>query len=219
MPPSRVSRRHAALIFAVPVAWAVLLVFHPVGDGDLYPVVGDELAAWQAVHVGTLLFIPAFAFAVSVLLRGIDGTLALVSRVCLVVFAVVYGAWEAMMGIGTGALASEINALPAAERAAGSDLLQSYAEGPWLGDPGVFATTGSLALIVALLTAGLALVRETGASRAVPVLLTLAALPIAWHVPPFGQAGLALFVGGAWLARRGHAPAVTPAAPHAGAAA
>jgi hypothetical protein len=37
----------------------------------------------------------------------------------------------------------------------------------------------------------------------VPVLLVLAALPIAWHVTPFGQVGLALFVVAVVLVVRG----------------
>jgi hypothetical protein len=51
---------------------------------------------------------------------------------------------------------------------------------------------GRRASIVALVAAGIALVRKTGAPRLVLALLALSALPTAWHVPPFGQAGLAL---------------------------
>ncbi len=208
---SRLSHRDRIFIIGVPVAWAVLLLFHPVGDGDFYPIIHDKLVAWQAVHIGMMIFIPLFAVAVYMLLRGVDGKVAGVSRMSLVVFAVVYAAWETMMGVGTGVLASEINALPEAERAAGSELLQSYTESAWLADPGPFATIGGVALVVALVTAGIALVRETGAPRSVAVLLSLSAIPIVFHVPPFGQFGLALFVGAAWLALNRGAPARAPA--------
>ena len=44
---------------AVPVAWAVLLLFHPTGEGDESdPVVRDQVSAWLVVHVGTLVFVP-----------------------------------------------------------------------------------------------------------------------------------------------------------------
>ncbi len=218
MEPPRISRRDGTLIIGIPVAWAVLLLFHPVGDGDFYPIIHDNLVAWQAVHVGMMIFIPLFAVAVYMLLRGVGGKVAAVSRMSLVVFAVVYGAWEAMMGVGTGVLATEIDALPEAERAAGSELLQSYAESPWLADPGPYASIGGMALVVALVTAGVALVREVDAPRSVAVLLSLSAIPITFHVPPFGQFGLALFVGAAWLALNREAPVRAPSAAQPGAA-
>ena len=53
---------------------------------------------------------------------------------------------------------------------------------------------GTVAWFVALLAAGVALVRQAGASWLVPALLVLSAVPTAWHVFPFGQVGLALFI-------------------------
>jgi hypothetical protein len=67
---------------AVPVAWAVLLLFHPTGEGDeVYPVVRDQVTAWLVVHVGTLLFVPLLACVVYLLLRGVEDIAALVSRI------------------------------------------------------------------------------------------------------------------------------------------
>ena len=76
----------------------------------------------------------------------------------------------------------------------------------------VFETVGGLSLVVVLIAAGIALWRPAGAPVAVPILLVLAAVPIAFHVPPFGQVGLALFIGAVLLVMRARpAPATVSA--------
>jgi hypothetical protein len=92
-----------AFVIGVPLAWAVLLLFHPTGDGeDLYPVVSDEVTAWLIVHVGTLVFVPLMAAVVYVLLLGIQGTAAQVSRIALGPFVIFYVTFEVLIGIGVG---------------------------------------------------------------------------------------------------------------------
>ena len=85
---AQLGRAEAGLMVAVPVAWAVLLLFHPTGEGDeFYPVVRDQVTAWMVVHVGTLVFVPLLASVVYLLLRGVEGVAALLSRLALAVFA------------------------------------------------------------------------------------------------------------------------------------
>jgi hypothetical protein len=49
----RLSRGHAAFMIGVPLAWAVLLLFHPSGEGDqVYLDVQDEVTEMLVVHVG-----------------------------------------------------------------------------------------------------------------------------------------------------------------------
>ena len=109
------------MIVAVPAAWAVLLLFHPTGDGDeFYPIIRDQVTAWMVVHVGTLVFVPLLAGVVYLLLRGVDGIAALLSRIALAVFAVFYTAWEVLIGLGTGILVDQVNGLAEAERSARS---------------------------------------------------------------------------------------------------
>jgi hypothetical protein len=64
---------------------------------------------------------------------------------------------------------------------------------------------GTGSLLVALTAAGIALWRRAGASLAVPVLLVLAAVPIGWHIPPFGQFGLGLFIAAVLVVARARA--------------
>jgi hypothetical protein len=71
-----------AFLIGVPLAWALLLLLHPTGDGeDFYPIVRDEVTAFVTVHIGTLVFAPLMAAAVYLLLRGVEGAAAQVSRV------------------------------------------------------------------------------------------------------------------------------------------
>lgn len=212
MDSPRLSRDVLAFLIGVPLAWAVLLLFHPGGDGkEIYRDVQDSVTAFMVVHLGMLIFIPLMAAAIWLLLRGVDGTAATVSRIALVPFVIFYSAWETLQGIGVGILASEVNGLPAAERATGADLVQNFAENPLSVSLGVFATIGSLSLILATIAAGVALRREAGAPMAVPVLLGLSGLLITAHPPPYGPTGLVLFVAAVLLYARSQTTARAPA--------
>ena len=204
-----------AFLAGVPLAWAALLLFHPTGDTDeFFPVVSDNVAAWQTVHIGTMVFVPLMAGVLYVLVNGIHGTAARVSRVALAPFAVFYAAYEVLTGIGTGMLVNEVNALPAAQRATGEELVESYAGSALIANPGIFNVIGSAAWLVAAVAAGVALVRQGRAPVAVPVLLGLSAPLIAIHVTPFGPVGLVLFSVAVGLClRRASAPLRTAPAP------
>lgn len=152
------------------------------------------------------LFIPAMAAAILLLLRGVEGAAARVSRIALIPFVVFYSAWEALQGIGVGILVEQVNGLPAAQRGTGADLVQSFAEHALIRNLGVFGSLGSLALIVATIAAGMALYRHANAPIAVPVLLALSGFLVTAHPPPFGPVGLALFIGAVLLVARGRAP-------------
>jgi hypothetical protein len=191
----RFTRHETVFIVSVPLAWAVLLLFHPSGDaGSIYADVHDDVAAMLVVHVGMLLFIPLMAAVIWLLIRGIDSTAARVSRIALIPFVVFYSAWETLQGIANGVLVDEVNGLPEADRALGADLIQSFAESPMVRDFGVFAILGSLGLIVAILAAGMALRADAGAPAWVPVMFGIAGLLITGHPPPTGPLGLVLFV-------------------------
>jgi hypothetical protein len=95
----RVSRSEAAFIIGVPLAWAILLLFHPKGEADeIYLNLQDQVTAALVVHIGMMLFIPLMAAAIYLLLRGIEGTAARVSRTALVPFVVFFSAWETLQG-------------------------------------------------------------------------------------------------------------------------
>jgi hypothetical protein len=187
------SPAEVTFLVGVPLAWAVLLLFHPTGDGDYYAIVSDHVTPWLVVHLGTMLFIPLLAAAMFVLLRGIEGSAAQVSRIALVIFAIFYGAFEAVVGIGSGIIADTVNALPAGEREVGARLLADYNES---GVITALSTIGSIAWLVAVTGAGIALYQRahTASSIAVVALFLISAPGIVIHVTPFGPAGLALVI-------------------------
>jgi hypothetical protein len=200
-----------AFLIGVPLAWALLLLFHPTGDGeDLYPIVGDEVTAWVIVHVGTLLFVPLIAAVVYLLLRGVEGTAAQVSRIALGLAVLFYVTFEVLIGIGVGLFSDAVNGLAGAEQQAGAKAIEEFADNRVIE---VFELLATVSLLGALTAAGIALWRSAGAPLAVPILLVLAAIPIAFHVPPFGQVGLALFIAAVLLVVRARSvPAATAAA-------
>jgi hypothetical protein len=214
MDSPRLSRDLLAFLIGVPLALAVLLMFHPGGEAtDVYGSARDDVTAFLVVHLGMLLFIPLMAVAVYLLLRGVPGTAAKVGRIALIPFVVFYSAWETLQGIANGVLVDQVNAMPAADRDVGAELVQDFAESPLVTDMGVFAILGSLGLIVALIATGVALKREAGAPTSVAVLLGISGFLITAHPPPFGPTGLALFIAAVLLLARSQAAAPAPA-PH-----
>jgi hypothetical protein len=206
------SRGEVMFLVGVPLAWVVLLLFHPSGEGEeLYRDLQGQVTRMLVVHIGMLLFIPLMAVVVYVLLRGVEGTAARVSRIALAPYVVFYGAWEAMYGIGLGILADAVNGLPEAERATGAAVIQDYGENVLLRGFGVLVSIGSVAFITAAIAAGVALRRQAGAPIAVPVLLGLSGFLITAHPPPFGPMGLALFIAAVLLFARSQSRTPSPA--------
>jgi hypothetical protein len=202
-----------AFLVGIPLAWAVLLLFHPTGGGEAvtYADVQDQVTAWLVVHIGMMVFIPLMAVAVYLLLRDIEGTAARISRIALVPFVVVYGAYEVLLGIGAGILVQDVNGLAGSEKAAGAALVNEFTDNVLIRGFSVLSSIGALAFITAMIAAGVALRREAAAPLAVPVLLGLSGFLITAHPPPFGPTGLVLFIAAVLLVVRSQAPARAPA--------
>jgi hypothetical protein len=193
--PHTFSPPELAFLIGVPLLWGILLLFHPGGEGEeIYLDAQDKVTPFLVVHIGMMLFIPLMAVAVLLLLRGVEGTAARVSRIALVPFVVFYSAWEVLQGIGVGILVNELKGLPQADQALRAELVQDFAEHVLIGPVGVFGSIGSLGLIVAAIAAGVALYRHAGAPVSVPVLLGISGVLITVHPPPYGPTGLALFI-------------------------
>jgi hypothetical protein len=201
------TRPELAFLIGVPLAWAVLLIFHPTGEGVgvTYAEVQDKVTSWLVVHLGMMLFIPLFAVAVYLLLRGIEGTAANVSRIALVPFVVFYGAYEVLLGIGTGILVDDVDGLAASERATGAALVDEFTDNVLIRGFSVLSSLGGVAFLTAMIAAGVALRRQTAAPLSVPILLGLSGFLITAHPPPYGPAGLVLFIVAALLFARSQA--------------
>ena len=190
-------------LVATPLALAVVLWWHPAGGEDVYAGVRDDVGAWLFVHTALLLFTPLLGLAAFLLLSGLNGLAATVSRVALVFFLVFYTAYEMTIGVGTGVLVDYANGLPAAEQAVVADAIQDYNRNWISADPSVALVLGSLGWIVAMVAAAVAF-RRAGAGWPVTALVGLAAL-FAMHPPPVGPVGLACFAAAAVLIERARA--------------
>jgi hypothetical protein len=208
-------------LVATPLALAVVLWFHPPGGepDEVFEGVRPDVGAWLFVHTAFLFFIPLMAFAAYLLLGGLHGSAATVSRVGLILFLVFYTAYEVTIGLGTGILVDYAAGLPAAEQAAVADAIQHYNGDAVVGDPvSVALILGLVGWMVAMLAAAAAF-RRAGAGWLVTALLALAAL-FAIHPPPVGPAALVCFAAAAvlierWRSLRARRATGVPAAPEA----
>ena len=111
--PRVFSRAEVAFLIGVPLAWAVLLWFHPSTDpDDIYGSLRDQVVTYQIVHVGTLIFIGLMGVALYMLVRDLPGKAATISRLAIGPFVLLYGAWESVIWTG------HRRARPARERCA-----------------------------------------------------------------------------------------------------
>jgi hypothetical protein len=190
--------RHALLV-GVPLAFSVLLWFHPMISD--YEGLRDVTARFQVVHVGMVLAIPLLAIGFYVLLDGLRGRAAAVGRFALVPFVVFYVPYVAFEGIALGVLGDRLNDLPAGQRdAVAAGMVEDFARNPIFGEPGLFWALGSIALIVVVVSTVLAF-RRAGAPLALQVLLGASAL-IGTHAPPLAPIGWACFAAAGWMVLR-----------------
>jgi hypothetical protein len=191
-----------AFLLGVPLAWAALLWFHPsVERDDVYGSLRDQVATYQIVHVGTLLFIGLIGVALYLLVRDLPGRAAKISRLAIGPFVLLYGAYETVIGLAVGALVQHANDAPVSQRPAVADAIQSLGNDVIVGDPGVLASVGALAWIVAVIAAAVAY-RRAGAPALASILLGLSLLVVS-HPPPIGPIALFCFAAAvALLARR-----------------
>jgi hypothetical protein len=190
-------------LVATPLALAVALWWHPAGGSEIYADVRDDVDAWLFVHTTFLFFTPLLGIASYVLLRGLEGRAAALSRIALVFFLVFYTAYEVTVGVGTAILVDYANGLPPAEQAAVAGAIQDYNENWIVSDPSVSFVFGGLGWIVAMVAAAAAF-RRAGAGWPTTLLIGFSAL-FAVHPPPIGPAGLACFAAAAVLIERARA--------------
>jgi hypothetical protein len=203
------------VLVVVPLALAAALLRHPAGGDPVFEGVSPDVDDWIFVHTALLLAFAFLTLAVLLLLEGVQGLAATVSRVAVVFFAVFYTAYEVTIGLGTGYLVDHANGLPAAEQAVVADAIQDYNRNAVLAEPAsISLIVGFFGWVVALVAAAVAL-RRAGAGWPATVLVGLASL-FAIHPPPVGPAALVCLASAGVLlerARRRSAAGAVPASP------
>ena len=184
------------VLLGTPLVLTILLLFHP---SPYYNVAGELMpiaAWWITLHTILFLLVPLMGAALWMLTAGLEGVVAILSRLAAVLFALFYDAGDAIAGISTGILALSAQVGVLGERAAVASIETLFA------DP--FKTLlfgiGRYAWIVALVMAAVALWRA-GAPRLPLMLMALPAYLVTFdHAFPFGSLTFgSFFVIAAWI--------------------
>lgn len=183
-------------LFGVPFLYLVLGLLHPMMD----PKVGDDTGLFIGLHYAQLFLIGGLAYVLWLLVEGLGGRAATVTRALILPYVILYTTLDALAGIGMGGLIRTANALPVAEQAAVGRFIEETREADAAGYAVYFGA--SLFWFAAVLAAVVAL--RNHAPRPALVLLALGALVFGVaHPKPTGPIGMALFIAGvAWLELR-----------------
>jgi hypothetical protein len=153
-----------------------------------------RLGLWMGVHVVQLFLVLLLGLAVWFLTEGLSGRAATVSRLATAFFLVFYAAFDSVVGIGTGLLASLVEGVPGLDPTAASELVDRYWRARVSPPVGPLIGVAQLSWVVAVIAAALAL-RSHRAPRAVVVLLFVAAIAFGIdHPVPTGTVGMLSFL-------------------------
>lgn len=176
---------------SVPLATGTLLLWHPPDPNHAMDLTG-LVGRWLSVHVGLLIALPLLALVIRRILRGLDSPTAKLARFLVVPAAVMYAAFDSLLGIGTGVLVDETNQIHGHLHEGAVALTQT-----WWTAPGTISLVFVLAIgswTIAVATAGLALMagglgRVTGWSLIVSAVVFAAGHPGLTGGPGHGSAG------------------------------
>jgi hypothetical protein len=195
------------IVFGAPAAVAAVTLLHPVVRDAPSRDLDGRVTLWLTVHLLQLPLFGLLAAAMWLLVAGLPGRAAQVSRLAVLPFAVFYAAFDALVGIATGLMLRHAAELPGAAATA-DGLWAERLRDPWVGAVVLPAVLG---WVVAGAAAAVALARA-GAPRAAVVALVLAtALFGVDHAPPFGPLAMVALLAAVVLLER-HAAAVAASA-------
>jgi hypothetical protein len=184
------------VLLGTPLALAVLEIFHPERPTNAGEAV--QQGPWfMWFHFIQVPLIGLIALAVYLLTEGLQGRAVMVSRWAIGVFAVFFSAYDAAAGIGTGYALRNARGLSASAQQA---IYEAVKDMPVVSLIFVLSVVGSLAWVVALVCAAMAL-RRAGASLGPVILLILAGVfLLGGHPYPAGTLAFGcFFVAAAWL--------------------
>ncbi len=192
----RRSTLRRGILLGTPLALAILEIFHPERPSSASEAV--EQGVWfMWFHFIQVPLIGLIALAVYLLTDGLEGRVVSVSRWAIGIFAVFFSAYDAAAGIGTGYALRNAQGLPAAAQEA---IYEAVIDMPGLSLIFGLSIVGTVAWVVALVAAAMAL-RRSGVSRGAFVLLILAGVFLmGGHPYPAGTLAFGcFFLAAAWL--------------------
>src|ERR687890_23951 len=184
------------VLLGTPLARAILEFFHPEQPSGASEAV--EQGGWfMWFHIIQVPLIGLIALAVYLLTEGLEGRAVSVSRWAIGVFAVFFSAYDAAAGIGTGYALRKAQGLSAGAQEA---IYEAVKDMPVVSLIFGLSVVGSLAWVVSLVAAAVAL-RRSGASLGPFILLILAGVfLLGGHPYPAGTLAFgSFFLAAAWL--------------------
>lgn len=157
-----------ATLFGSPVVAAAVVAFHP-ADPNTAHSLGADIDLYVGIHVALLFVLPFLAMAVWLLLDGLEGRAAAVSRIALPFMLVFYAAFDALVGIGAGLLAREALTFEGAE-SAGAEAMAAR----WMEIPMPIPIVGALGPLSWTIALGAAAVSHQRAGSSIVAVIGLA---------------------------------------------
>ncbi|MEJ2600542.1 MAG: hypothetical protein P8Z00_19565 [Anaerolineales bacterium] len=198
-------RLRRTILIGTPILTGILLLFHPLPESPetgmteipkglaLYELMAPIAEGFLIVHILFPLALALLGLSIILLLNGVGGIAALISRGSAFVFVISYIVYETIIGTVTGLLIRSAAALTPAEQAVIGDALYRNFTDPILGDlPSVVSVTAWISWTLAVILAAFA-VRRSGKPLGGCILLGLSFIFVS-HASMLGPLGMLLFL-------------------------
>jgi hypothetical protein len=203
------------ILIGTPILTGILLLFHPLPEStemaiaelpkglDLYELLAPIADGFLIIHAVFPLALALLGLSVILLLNGVGGIAANISRVSAFVFAVSYIMYETIIGTVTAMLVRGAIALTPVEQAAIGDAVHKNYTDPFLGDlPSILSLIAWLSWILAVTLSAFAL-RRSGKPLGACILLGLSFIFVS-HASMLGPLSMLLFlIAVVWMERSG----------------
>src|SRR5581483_8354312 len=176
------------VLIGAPLLGLVATILHPRWDsGSVYDALAPQVELWTDLHVAQLVIFGLLALALYYWLEPLTGRAARIGRIALACFVVFYPAFDALVGIGTGAMVQSAQQLDPSQLPAAVKLIDLFWEK--VNSP---TLVGTVAFIGAMGWAGAVLsivVAHTSAARRLPaaVVAIIAWLLLAVFLTPLSS--------------------------------
>jgi hypothetical protein len=194
-----------SILIGTPLLTGILLLFHPLPESAqtgmtelpkglaLYELMAPIADGFLAVHMLFPLALALLGLSVILLLNGVRGIAANLSRVSAFVFVITYILYETIIGTVTGLLIRDAASLSPAEQAVIGDVIYRNYTDPILGDlPSVVSVTAWISWFFAVTLAAFAL-RRSGNPLGACILLGISFIFIS-HASMLGPLGMLFFL-------------------------
>jgi hypothetical protein len=194
-----------SILIGTPLLTGILLLFHPLPESAqtgmtelpkglaLYELMAPIADGFLVVHMLFPLALALLGLSVILLLNGVRGIAANLSRASAFVFVITYILYETIIGTVTGLLIRDAASLSPAEQAVIGDVIYRNYTDPILGDlPSVLSVTAWISWLLAVALAAFAL-RRSGKPLGACILLGISFVFIS-HASMLGPLGMLFFL-------------------------